>query len=260
MRDMNKLTALLLSPVVQRTCAPAYRQLRQGIRRSYSDRLRLEYPDLQDEVIETINRVRRATMTGPARVAAVCHAVEYIVRGEIPGTIVECGVWKGGSMMAAALTLQRLKAKRELYLFDTFDGMTPPTSADKDLRGRLADERLGPYSYSHLRVTVEHVAANLESTGYRNSLIHYVRGPVEETLPEKAPEQIALLRLDTDWYESTLHEMKTLFPRLSPGGILIIDDYGDWQGARKAVDEYFANHAVFLSRIDFTGRLMVKSR
>lgn len=255
---MNRLTAILLSPPVQRTCAPGYRQLKQGFRRGYIDRLHREFPDLHDGVIETISRVRHATMTGPARVAALCAAVEYVVHGKIPGVIAECGVWKGGSMMAAALTLRRLEAERELYLFDTFEGMTPATSADKDLRGRSVSERMGPYNYSQLCVSLDQVAANLASTGYRDSLIHYVRGPVERTLPENAPEQIALLRLDTDWYESTRHEMEILFPRLSTGGVLIIDDYGEWQGARRAVDEYFADYPVLLNRIDYTGRIMVK--
>ncbi|MGA2717069.1 MAG: TylF/MycF/NovP-related O-methyltransferase [Bryobacteraceae bacterium] len=90
--------------------------------------------------------------------------------------------------------------------------------------------------------------------------VHFIRGKVEETIPSQAPESIALLRMDTDWYESTRHELEHLFPRLSPGGILIIDDYGDWQGARRATDEFLANHApaLFLSRIDDTGRLAVK--
>jgi hypothetical protein len=98
------------------------------------------------------------------------------------------------------------------------------------------------------------------STGYNRDKFHFVQGMVEDTLPEKAPEQIALLRLDTDWYESTRHELIHLFPRLSRGGVLIIDDYGDWEGARKAVDEYIAQHnvAILLNRIDHTGRIGVK--
>ena len=71
------------------------------------------------------------------------------------------------------------------------------------------------------------------------------------------PERIALLRIDTDWYESTRHELVHLYPRLSPGGVLIIDDYGHWQGARKAVDEYF-QAGLFLNHIDYTGRLAIK--
>jgi hypothetical protein len=89
----------------------------------------------------------------------------------------------------------------------------------------------------------------------------FIKGKVEETIPEQAPAQIALLRLDTDWYESTYHELVHLYPRLSPGGILIIDDYGHWAGARKAVDEYFAEHRLnlFLHRIDYTGRICIKT-
>jgi len=247
-----------MSPQVQRLCTPIYRQIKQGPKRGFSQRLRREFPDYDDQVIETICRVRRATMTSPQCVAALCQAVRYIVRGNVPGAVVECGVWKGGSMMAVARTLQQLDASRDLYLFDTFAGMTAPTDADKTQSGRLAVNRLGPATLKHLEVSMETVAANMASTGYSDALTHYVRGPVEETLPGAAPDSIALLRLDTDWYESTRHELEVLYPRLSPGGILIIDDYGDWQGAKLAVDEYFAETAVFLNRIDYTARLMVK--
>jgi O-methyltransferase len=83
---------------------------------------------------------------------------------------------------------------------------------------------------------------------------------VEDTIPASVPEQIALLRLDTDWYESTKCELEILFPRLVKGGVIIIDDYGCWQGARKAVDEYFNknNIAILLNRMDDTGRIGIK--
>ena len=98
------------------------------------------------------------------------------------------------------------------------------------------------------------------STGYDPADVHFVRGRVEDTIPAYAPETIALLRLDTDWYESTRHELIHLFPRLAHGGVLVVDDYGHWQGARQALDEYLAEHQVrlFLNRIDYTGRIGVK--
>jgi hypothetical protein len=98
------------------------------------------------------------------------------------------------------------------------------------------------------------------STGYPEERVHIVRGPVEETIPERAPERLALMRLDTDWYESTRHELHHLYPRLLEGGVLIIDDYGHWEGARRAVDEYFGAEAapLLLNRIDYTGRVAVK--
>jgi O-methyltransferase len=98
------------------------------------------------------------------------------------------------------------------------------------------------------------------STGYPEERLHFVRGAVEETLPRHAPDRLALLRLDTDWYESTRHELENLYPRLSHGGVLLIDDYGHWEGCRRAVDEYFASHAppVLLNRVDYTARIAVK--
>src|SRR5207244_6492838 len=104
---------------------------------------------------------------------------------------------------------------------------------------------------------IEEVESNLRGTGYPPDKLHFVAGRVEDTLQRYAPDRIALLRLDTDWYESTRHELVHLFPRLTDGGVLIIDDYGHWAGSRKAVDEYFATEGrrPLLSRIDYTGRI-----
>jgi hypothetical protein len=226
-------------------------------------------PDYGPELERTIRRVRRHTMTTPRRIAALCDGVEHVVRGEVPGAIVECGVWKGGSMMAAALTLLRLgAADRDLFLFDTFAGMPPPTGDDVFSaydgyspmrhwkRRRRSDGRESSWHY----VAAEEVRAAVLSTGYPGERVHLVEGRVEETLPRAAPERVALLRLDTDWYQSTKHELEQLYPRLSPGGVLLVDDYGHYEGARRAVDEYFAAHGgrPLLARVDYTGRVGVK--
>ena len=107
---------------------------------------------------------------------------------------------------------------------------------------------------------MDEVRRNLFSTGYPENQLSFVEGPVEETIPETVPDKIALLRLDTDWYESTLHELRHLYPLLSEGGVLIIDDYGHWKGAREATDQYLREESpkILLNRIDMTCRLGVK--
>jgi O-methyltransferase len=219
----------------------------------------------EPEISEVIQKVKPYTMTSPARVAALCDAVTHVVRHGIQGDFVECGVWKGGSAMAAALRLMQLgEVGRPLFLFDTFEGMTPPTEVDRSGQSGFSAAALlkSAPDKSHIaaRAPIDEVRENMALTGYPANLIHMVRGPIEETLPGQAPERIAVLRLDTDWYNSTRHELLHLYPRLAPGGILIIDDYGDWQGARKAVDEYFDEQKIpiFLHRIDHTGRIAVK--
>jgi O-methyltransferase len=224
-------------------------------------------PDYEPELERTIRRVRRHTMTTPRRIAALCDSVEYAVRAEVPGAVVECGVWKGGSMMAAALTLLGLGASdRDLHLFDTFQGMPPPTEEDvfsaydgySPVRHWRRREREGHNTWHY--VPADEVRAALLSTGYPAERVHLVEGRVEDTLPERAPDRIAVLRLDTDWYESTRHELEHLYPRLAPGGVLILDDYGHYEGARRAVDEYMAasGERLLLNRIDYTGRVAVK--
>jgi hypothetical protein len=181
-----------------------------------------------------------------------------VVRNRIAGDMVECGVWKGGSVMAMALTLLQLGERdRSLYLFDTFSGMTPPSDVDVDYQGQQAQVILDAVRCEASQQEVENAVF---STGYDREKIHFVPGRVEETIPAYAPESIALLRLDTDWYESTQHELVHLFPRLARGGVIIIDDYGHWRGARQAVDEYIAQRQIplLLHRIDYTGRIAVK--
>jgi len=224
---------------------------------------------VDESTAQTIAAVRPYTMTSDERVAALCDAVRYVVTNRVPGAIVECGVWKGGSMMAVARTLLELgESTRDLHLFDTFEGMTAPTGEDIALTGESAADLMATSTDREdaesvwCRAPLDVVQQVMTSVGYERSRIHYIKGRVEETIPASAPERIALLRLDTDWYESTRHEMIHLFPRLCVGGVLVLDDYGHWLGARRAVDEYLREHDVplFLQRIDYTGRYAVKWR
>lgn len=220
--------------------------------------------DLPPPFKEAVRLSREFTLTSHHRLAATVDAVRHIVNAKIAGEIVECGVWRGGNMVAAALSLLALNdTTRELYLYDTFEGMTPPSEQDKDFSGTEAQKLLNQDKKGTgiwCAAGFEDVAKNMQSTGYPVEQIKLIKGPVEETIPACMPEKIALLRLDTDWYESTKHELTHLYPRLLPGGVLIIDDYGHWQGAKQAVDEYFAEMGIktLLSRIDYTCRLMVK--
>jgi len=222
--------------------------------------------DFDKVTVETIKTVAPYTMTSAERLFALCEAVRYVVQHRIPGDIVECGVWKGGSMMAIARTLLENSDKsRSLYLFDTFTGMAPPQDIDVTVDGVAAADigaTLERQGDKWCLAGVEEVRAGMRSTGYDPSLLHYVEGRVEDTIPAHAPGLISLLRLDTDWYESTRHELIHLFPRLSNGAVLIIDDYGFWKGCRKAVDEYFSEHRIplLLNRIDNAGRIAVIHR
>ena len=215
-----------------------------------------------------VERALPYTLTGVARLEALIDAVRHVVRAGIGGAFAECGVWRGGSILAMILTLQELDAAdRDVYLYDTFEGMTAPSEADqshihgpalerwRESGGRPWRELFAPEVFNE-----EAVRETVLATGYPAERLHFVRGPVEETLPRHAPDRLALLRLDTDWYESTRHELRHLYPRLVEGGILIVDDYGEWEGCRRAVDEYLAQEPSppFLARIDHTGRIAVK--
>lgn len=220
--------------------------------------------DLSDADARIIEAVAPYTMTSVERLLALMDAVRYVSRNGVPGDVAECGVWKGGSMMAAALTfLEEGDTDRGIYLYDTFEGMSEPGEHDVSFDDVPASRQLaeterntGVWCYSSL----DEVKANVVSTGYPSDRLSFIKGKIEDTVPGILPESLSILRLDTDWYESTRHELEHLFPLLSPGGIMIIDDYGHWKGARKAVDEFLlgAGKGHYLHRIDFTGRLLVK--
>ena len=204
------------------------------------------------------------TMTSDERMYTLFSAIKHVVRAGVPGDFVECGVWRGGSSMLAALTFLQLgDTRRTIHLYDTFEGMPPPGGQDVDRFGVPAGSVLDGYSREPgannpwAYATLDDVRNNMDLTGYPN--VRLVEGKVEETIPAEAPERISVLRLDTDWYESTRHELIHLYPRLQRGGILILDDYGWWDGARQAVDEYFADDPLFLARVDDEGaRVAVK--
>src|SRR6266508_3103578 len=218
-------------------------------------------PDFDPSDVDLCRSIAPFTFTTPERIYALTNAVKYIVTNNIPGVIVECGVWRGGSMMTVAHTLLQLgDTRRHLYLFDTYEGMTPPTEKDVMFDGRRASDLLSNLTKEDKLWAVcslEEVQANLYSTAYPREKIHFVKGRVESTIPSEAPDTISLLRLDTDWYESTKHEMVHLYPRLSTGGVIIIDDYGHVLGSREATEEYIRenNIRLLLTRIDYTGRI-----
>jgi hypothetical protein len=240
---------------------------RQGV--ASEQRIMATLSPIEHEIWEF---VRPYTMTSIERVLAVIDATRYVLARGIPGAIVECGVWRGGSVMAVGKTLLSEGCRdRELYLFDTFEGMPKPATEQMDFLGRdagaLLDEAERQPVSTQLNDSIvawsplSDVRKNVESTHYPADRCHYIKGRVEDTLPHQAPDQIALLRIDTDWYESTKAELTHLFPRLATGGVLIVDDYGHWQGARKAVDEYLVEHRInlLLNRVDYTGRIAVKT-
>ena len=211
--------------------------------------------------------VKGYTMTGTERVYVLLKAVQYIVKNNIPGDFVECGVWRGGSSMAMAHMLIELGSfDRSLYLFDTFSGMTEPNDNDVEIRsGVKADfllKKTPKVDDNNVWCIAgdEAVHRNMLGTGYPQNRLRLVKGDILQTLESSAPESISLLRLDTDWYESTKHELEILYPRLVSGGICIIDDYGHWAGSKKAVDEYFKNNNldVLMLPIDDSGRIFIK--
>lgn len=225
-----------------------------------NDRFRI---DMEESFRQLWKRVESFTMTGMERGYGLYQAVRYLEERNIPGDFVECGVWKGGSCMLMMGALQELgAAARTIRLYDTFTGMPEP--GDEDIiawNRRPVKEKWQTHALDSWAVGLDEVRANLGLMNYPAEQILTIPGDVAETLAADRPEGIALLRLDTDWYASTLLELELLYPLLSPGGVLIIDDYGHFEGARRAVDEYFSRPEVpgiLLSRLDYTGRMGIK--
>ncbi len=222
-----------------------------------------QFKDMETDFFDLYKRCMDFTMLSVERLYALYKATEYISKSNLPGDVVECGTWKGGSAMMIALSLLRHNYLKKIYLYDTFAGMSKPTKKDISLSGKIAidkwkklgDKTVNTWCYSPL----DEVKHNLYSTGYPRNYLCFVKGKVEQTIPKVCPNKIAILHLDTDWYSSTYHELIHLFPKVVKGGVLIIDDYGHWRGAREAVDKYFSEKKMnlFLNRSDYSGRTAI---
>lgn len=226
-----------------------------------------ELPGLSESDRLILKNCHPYSLITPEKMYANLLAINYLVSNNIVGSLAECGVWRGGSMMAMMMQLIRMRDEdRRCYLFDTFTGMSPP--ADRDRSWYMTSEQAAQQHESGADgshnswcfASMEEVLRNVSTTSYPQEMIQLVKGDVAKTLVNTDTGPLALLRLDTDFYASTKIEMEVLFPRLVPGGVLILDDYGSWEGSREAVDEYISenNIRIFLHRIDRAGRIAVK--
>lgn len=244
------------------------RWIRPRLHRLGIDVIRNHPSDVAPEIREIMRRCHRFTMTGTDALLGLLEAVDHVVKRRIPGDIVECGVWRGGGMMAvASLLLARNDRTRSLWLYDTFSGMPEPGAHDISMHGEVASSIYQQCSDAAdrgsewCRANLEEVRRNVGSVGYPEASIHYVQGRVEDTIPGQIPDVISILRCDTDFYDSTLHQLNHLYDRVVPGGVVILDDYGYWKGARKAADEFIAarNPNWFMTRLGYQGqRICVK--
>ena len=206
-----------------------------------------------------IKIVQPYSMTSIERISELYYSLEYIRVNNIDGDVVECGVWKGGNILGIMDYLHHHKINKNIWLFDTFEGMTDPEENDIDLNNNHASNML------HIPVVlayspIDEVKENLSKSNFNKENLIFVIGDVSETLINKnnIPEKISLLRLDTDWYKSTKDELNYLYPKLENKGVLIVDDYGHWKGSKQAVDEYFYNKNVLIQKIDYTGIKIIK--
>lgn len=223
---------------------------------------------MEKEFTRIYSHCKKFTMTSKERMYSLYKATQYIVNARIPGDFVECGVWSGGSAMIITYTLLEMgDTKRKIYLYDTFEGMTKPGKNDYFLSGKTQYAFAQKYWKKKEKddhnnwcyAPLSEVKKNIFTTGYPASNIVFIKGRVEDTIPKIIPHKIALLRLDTDFYESTRHELLYLYPLLITKGVILIDDYGAWAGAKKAVDEYFSRVPILLNRVDYTGRIGIKT-
>lgn len=218
------------------------------------------FNDMDQDFKEVFELVKPYTMVSVERLYSLYLTMKYVLENNIKGDIVECGVWKGGCAMLMAYMLKKYKSNKNLYLYDTYEGMPEPKIMDAKVSTgekaiKVFNREVKKFGRM-IAISLEEVKRNMNIVDYKNVI--YIKGMVEHTIPVVIPKKIAILRLDTDWYDSTKHELKYLYPLLSVKGVLLLDDYGFWSGCRKAVDDYFYKSKPLFIRDDFSGRVMIK--
>ena len=222
--------------------------------------------EIEDEELKIIKSITNYSMSTPANHWAIIQSIKHLKKNNIQGDLVECGVWRGGNLILFKKILEKIKMEKKIYSYDTFEGMPYPGENDFDLKDIKADIIFNKYKKKEMKwcySSLDEVKNNIKKNNINlDDDFIFVKGKVEDTLKveKNLPQKIALLRLDTDFYESTKIELEILFPKLERGGILIVDDYGHWKGSKKAVDEYFdlKNNFKWFHRIDYASRLYIK--
>ena len=216
------------------------------------------------EIKKLVNLSSKFSMTGKKRMYLLSQAIMNVKNNNLEGDFVECGVWQGGNILLYDLLNNHYNLKKLIFAYDTFDCMPTPQKNDITHNGTSAQklmnmsERIDGKIDIHCIASLNLVKKNILKYSNLNN-IKFVEGEVEKTLlnEENLPKKISILRLDTDFYSSTKKELEILYPRLVSGGVCIIDDYGYWRGARKAVDEYFGDQK-WLHIVDQTCRYLIK--
>jgi len=205
-----------------------------------------------------IDLVKPYTKSSETRLEAMADALCKVDADRVAGDIVECGVWKGGNIMLARI----LSPTRACWMFDTFDGMTEPhPTFDVKRDGERAIDRYNQKKNGGTKwdaVSLAEVQAGFMQLGLVTEKVHFVAGPVEQSLQTIKPMRIAILRLDVDWYVPTKAALEALYGRISLNGFLIVDDYGHWMGCKQAVDEYFRTGTPPFRDADYTCRVFRK--
>ncbi|GHU50098.1 hypothetical protein AGMMS49975_00450 [Clostridia bacterium] len=226
----------------------------------------VEFTEAEKDLLLHIER-NSLTMVSRERMFATVMSCKYAVSHNVPGDFVECGVWRGGNAILAAGIFKLYGSEKKVWLFDTFEGFLNAgiSRGVKDIPNETSENakkiHQQYYDIANGGNSIDEVVSNFEKIGLLSDNIRFVKGDVLETLSgTQVPETVAVLRLDTDLYESTLRELNVLFPKLSFGGVLMIDDYGHSAGARAATEEFFEHmpNRIWMQYIDHTGRIGIK--
>ena len=219
-------------------------------------------PEIDEENKNLIEFINEYSLTPLIRRWTLIKSLHYINKKKVIGDIVECGIWRGGNLFLAKKIQDKYykEIKRKLYGFDTFEGMSEPSNHD-GIRINKIYQNFKNNNEPWAKASLDDVKNFSKKLFSDIDEFNFIKGKVEDTLKDKKnlPDKISLLRLDTDLYESTKIELNILYPLLVEKGILIIDDYGDFPGCRKAVDEYFSDKNVLMISVDKSCRVIVKN-